>query len=611
APKPSVLPSILEAVGGTPLVKLNKIPQSLGLKCNVYVKCEFLNPGGSVKDRIGVRMVLEAERKGLLKPGCTIIEPTSGNTGIGLAMAAAARGYRCLIVMPEKMSNEKVDTLKALGAEVIRTPTEAAFDSPEGLIAVSQRLQRAIPDSVILDQYRNAGNPLAHYDGTGAEIVEQLGGRVDMVVIGTGTGGTMTGIGRRIKESCPNCKVIAADPEGSILAEPEELNQTNVSFYEVEGVGYDFLPTVLDRTVVDQWYKFNDRVALPLARRLIRDEGLLCGGSSGGNLFVALEAAKDLKEGENCVVVLPDNIRNYLTKFVSDNWMEARNFKESENCHNQKWWNEKVNTLPLETLLTVRDDAPINDAIEIMKQNNRTHLPVVDGTGAINGVVHLPNLLSKLLNRLAKPSDQVRRTIFKQFVKIDHEENIGRASRILEKDSFVLVTRQELGDHNQTDPCLICSASEKTQPVVGKMALKMVKGNLERMFDKNLTDLVRGIRNNKDNEAKYIAQCIEEIKQELRQDNVNVKSNAVAKLTYLQMCGYDISWAGFNIIEVMSSNRFTCKRIGYLAASQCFHPDSELLMLTTNMIRKDLSSTNQYDAGVALSGLSCFISTDL
>ncbi|XP_061500554.1 cystathionine beta-synthase-like protein isoform X1 [Anopheles gambiae] len=445
APKPSTLPSILEAVGGTPLVKLNKIPQSMGLKCNVYVKCEFLNPGGSVKDRIGVRMVLEAERKGLLKPGCTIIEPTSGNTGIGLAMAAAARGYRCLIVMPEKMSNEKVDTLKALGAEVIRTPTEAAFDSPEGLIAVSQRLQRSIPDSVILDQYRNAGNPLAHYDGTGAEIVEQLGGQVDMVVIGTGTGGTMTGIGRRIKESCPTCQVIAADPEGSILAEPEELNRTEVSFYEVEGVGYDFLPTVLDRSVVDRWYKFNDRVALPLARRLIRDEGLLCGGSSGGNLYVGLEAAKTLKEGQNCVVILPDNIRNYLTKFVSDNWMEARYFKDSENCHDQKWWNAKVNTLPMDTLITVRDDAHISDAIETMKQNNRTQLPVLDADGTIKGVVHMPNLLSKMLNRLAKPSDLVRRAIFKQYVKIDHEENIGRASRILEKDSFLLVTRQEAG----------------------------------------------------------------------------------------------------------------------------------------------------------------------
>ncbi|XP_035777348.1 cystathionine beta-synthase-like [Anopheles albimanus] len=442
-PKPPVLSTILEAVGQTPLVKLNKIPASYGLKCNVYAKCEFLNPGGSVKDRIGVRMVLEAERKGLLKPGCTIIEPTSGNTGIGLAMAAAAKGYQCLIVMPEKMSNEKVDTLKALGAQVIRTPTEAAFDSPEGLMAVSQCLQRSIPDSVILDQYRNAGNPLAHYDGTGAEIVEQLGGNVDMVVIGAGTGGTVTGIGRQIKQSCPTCQVIAADPEGSILAEPEELNRSNVSFYEVEGVGYDFIPTVLDRSVVDRWYKFNDRDALPLARRLIRDEGLLCGGSSGGSLHVALEAAKELKEGQNCVVILPDSIRNYLTKFVSDNWMEARAFKESINTHNHSWWNDKISSINISVPITVSDDKTIAEAIALLKQHNLNQLPVVSSTGAIKGVVYLPNLMGKLLNCLAKPTDLIKRAIFKQFVKIDQQETVGRASRILEKDSFVVVTRNE------------------------------------------------------------------------------------------------------------------------------------------------------------------------
>ncbi|XP_049540534.1 cystathionine beta-synthase [Anopheles darlingi] len=442
-PRPALLSTILEAVGQTPLVKLNKIPASYGLKCNVYAKCEFLNPGGSVKDRIGVRMVLEAERKGLLKPGCTIIEPTSGNTGIGLAMAAAAKGYQCLIVMPEKMSNEKVDTLKALGAQVIRTPTEAAFDSPEGLIAVSQSLQRSIPDSIILDQYRNAGNPLAHYDGTGAEIVEQLGGNVDMVVIGTGTGGTLTGIGRQIKQSCPTCKVIAADPEGSILAEPEELNRSNVSFYEVEGVGYDFLPTVLDRTVVDRWYKFNDREALPLARRLIRDEGLLCGGSSGGNLHVALEAAKELKEGQNCVVILPDNIRNYLTKFVSDNWMEARAFKESINTYNHPWWNDRISSIKMSFPITVTDDKTIAEAIALLKQHNLNQLPVVTSTGAIKGVVYLPNLMGKLLNCLAKPTDSLKRAIFKQFVKIDHQETVGRASRILEKDPFIVITRTD------------------------------------------------------------------------------------------------------------------------------------------------------------------------
>lgn len=231
-----------------------------------------------MKDRIGYRMVLDAEEKGLLKPGIsTIIEPTSGNTGVGLAMACAVRGYRCIIIMPEKMSDEKFNTLRALGAEIIRTPTEAAFDEPESLIAVAQRLQKEIPDSYIPDQYRNPGNPLAHYDGTGSEILYQLENKVDMVVLGSGTGGTVAGIGRKIKEECPSCIVVGVDPEGSILARPKELNETCVTMYEVEGIGYDFIPTVLDHTVVDKWIKSIDRVSLPMARRLIKEEGFLCG----------------------------------------------------------------------------------------------------------------------------------------------------------------------------------------------------------------------------------------------------------------------------------------------------------------------------------------------
>lgn len=197
------------------------------------VKCEFLNPGGSVKDRIGYRMVQDAEAKGLLKPGCTIIEPTSGNTGIGLAMACAVKGYKCLIVMPEKMSNEKVTALQTLGAKIVRTPTEAGWDEPAGLIARAQKFQHEIPNSIVLDQYRNPGNPLAHYDGTGEEILRQCGGKLDMVVVGAGTGGTISGIGRKIKERCPDCKVIAVDPHGSILSEPESLNKTDVTYYEV------------------------------------------------------------------------------------------------------------------------------------------------------------------------------------------------------------------------------------------------------------------------------------------------------------------------------------------------------------------------------------------
>lgn len=327
-PREKILPNVLDAIGHTPLIRLNKIPSSFGIKCEILAKCEFFNPGGSVKDRVAYRMVQDAERKGLLKPGYTLIEPTSGNTGIGLAMASAVKGYRCVIVMPEKMSNEKVDVLRALGAEIIRTPTSAPFDSPEGLIAVAQRLNRETPNSIVLDQYRNAGNPVAHYDLTAEEIIEQCGGKLDMVVCSAGTGGTISGIGRKIKEKCPNCKVVGVDPAGSILAQPEELNKTDISFYEVEGIGYDFIPTVLDRTVVDEWYKTVDKESLVMARRLIREEGLLCGGSSGSAMVAAVEAAAKLKEGQRCVVILPDGVRNYMTKFVSDQWMQARDFIE-------------------------------------------------------------------------------------------------------------------------------------------------------------------------------------------------------------------------------------------------------------------------------------------
>ncbi|XP_014244944.2 cystathionine beta-synthase [Cimex lectularius] len=322
----SILSDITQAVGNSPLVRLNKIPQTEDIKCEVLVKCEFLNPGGSVKDRIAVRMIEDAEEQGLLKPGMTIIEPTSGNTGLGLMMAAAAKGYKCLIVMPWKMSEEKVSALRVLGAQIVRTPTEAAFDSPEGLIAVSQKLNKDIPNSIILNQYVNAGNPLAHYDGTALEIYEQCKGKVDMIVAGTGTGGTIAGIGRFYKDRKLNTEIVAVDPYGSILAEPQEMNQTDVTFYEVEGIGYDFKPTVLDYSVVDSWVKVGDKESLLMARRLIQEEGLLCGGSSGSALVGALKACKKLKEGQRCVVILPDGIRNYMSKFVKDEWMKQRGF---------------------------------------------------------------------------------------------------------------------------------------------------------------------------------------------------------------------------------------------------------------------------------------------
>ncbi len=313
------LNTILEAVGNTPIVRLNKIGESLA--CNLYAKCEFLNAGGSLKDRIGVKMVEDAEISGRIKPGDTLIEPTSGNTGIGLALAGAVKGYRVIITMPEKMSKEKEVVLKALGAEIIRTPTEAAWDDPESHIGVARKLEKEIPNAHILDQYENPSNPGAHYDGTAQEILNTFGTNLHMVVIGAGTGGTITGVSRRLKEEIPGIKIIGADPYGSILGGGTEIHS-----YLVEGIGYDFFPDVLDNELVDKYVKTNDENAFEVARELIRKEGLLVGGSSGSVTWAALQEAQQLKEGQNCLVILPDSIRNYLSKFVDDDWMKEQGF---------------------------------------------------------------------------------------------------------------------------------------------------------------------------------------------------------------------------------------------------------------------------------------------
>ena len=314
-----LFPNILEAIGRTPMVRLNRVSQ--GLECELYAKCEFLNPGGSIKDRIGFRMVADAEKSGRIKRGDTLIEPTSGNTGIGIALAGAVLGYKVIITLPEKMSREKQVVLEALGAKIIRTPTEAAWDAPESHIGVAKKLQKEIPNSHILDQYANPSNPNVHYDETAKEILEDMGGKIDMVVMGAGTGGTLTGVAKRIKEVCPKVVIVGADPEGSILA-----GGTDVHSYLVEGIGYDFIPDVLDLKLVDRWVKTNDKESFLNARRLIREEGLLCGGSSGTALMAALKEAKTLKKGQRCVVILPDGVRNYMTKFIEDKWMKENHF---------------------------------------------------------------------------------------------------------------------------------------------------------------------------------------------------------------------------------------------------------------------------------------------
>jgi cystathionine beta-synthase len=378
--------SILSVVGKTPMVRLARVGQGLG--CELLGKAEFLNPGGSVKDRIGVRMLLEAEKRGQIKPGDTLIEPTSGNTGIGLAMAAAVRGYRMIITMPEKMSREKQVVLEALGAEIIRTPTEAAWDAPESHISVAKRLREVLPNAHILDQYGNEDNPRAHED-TGREILEQCGGKIDAFVCAAGTGGTITGVARVLKKEAPKCLIVGVDPEGSILAGPGEIKS-----YKVEGIGYDFIPDVLDKKLVDRWIKTNDRDSFRVARQIIRQEGLLVGGSSGAAVWAAMQLAKDLPKGARIVAILPDSVRNYMTKFVDDAWMRQHGFTDREN--ELGTIAEMLRALPPKEVITIEDDKTLGYAVRVFKAHGISQMPCV-AEGRLSGVITESDVLHFLV----------------------------------------------------------------------------------------------------------------------------------------------------------------------------------------------------------------------
>lgn len=442
-PQPKILDSILDHIGNTPLVRLNRIPKEDGVVCEVLAKCEFFNAGGSVKDRIGKRMIEDAERSGRIKPGDTLIEPTSGNTGIGLALAAALKGYRCIITLPEKMSQEKVDVLRALGAEIIRTPTEAAFDSEESHIGVAKRLQREIPNSHILDQYTNPSNPLAHYDGTAEEILHQTDGKIDVVVMSAGTGGTITGCARKLKERIPGIKIIGVDPHGSILAQPPTLNG-QISSYMVEGIGYDFIPTVLQREIVDEWVKTSDKPSFVMSRRLIQSEGLLCGGSAGATMSAAIEYAKTMKKGQRMVVLLADSVRNYMTKFLNDDWMVDNGFMEpSQSPESGEWWAQKtVSDLHLDTPFTVGPEVSAKDCLAILNKHGIDQMPVVSSSG-VQGVVALTNLSSLVTRGQVKADDPIGQSLYKQFKKIPLNTSLLDLSRVFNKDHFALVVNEQ------------------------------------------------------------------------------------------------------------------------------------------------------------------------
>ena len=328
--------SIIECVGNTPMVRVKNLAAAEGIECDLMAKCEFMNPGGSVKDRIGRRMIMDAEKSGRLQKGDVIIEPTSGNTGIGLSMTAAARGYKMIITMPEKMSQEKQDALRGLGATIVRTPTEYAFDHLYSHIGIAGSLKEKLGERAhVLDQYKNTGNPMAHYEETANEIWEQTEGKVDYVIAGAGTGGTICGIARRLKELKPSVTIVGVDPDGSILAQPESLNVPGPEIgQQTEGIGYDFIPRVFDRTVVDHWIKGPCKDSFIMARRLMREEGFMCGGSSGTAMWAAVKYIKENKIGKDktVVVVCPDNIRNYMTKHLNNDWMYERGYITEQEC---------------------------------------------------------------------------------------------------------------------------------------------------------------------------------------------------------------------------------------------------------------------------------------
>ena len=424
-----ILDSILDATGNTQMVRLARIGRDL--PCELLGKCEFMNPGGSVKDRIGVKMLIDAEKSGRIKPGDTLIEPTSGNTGIGLAMAAAARGYRVIITMPEKMSQEKQVVLEALGAEIIRTPTEAAWDAPESHIGVARRLREIIPNSHILDQYSNPSNPGAHETGTGQEILDQCEGKLDAVVMTAGTGGTITGVAKAIKKALPKCLVIGVDPEGSILAGPGEIKS-----YKVEGIGYDFIPDVLDRRLVDRWVKSNDRDSFLVARQLIRQEGLLVGGSSGSAVWAAMQVCRDLGPGKRVVVILPDSIRNYLSKFVDDRWMRQQGFFKAD-------WEvgtvgDVMRTIGRRAVISLDLNDKVSRATDMFKQHGISQMPVLD-QGKLAGILTESDLLHQLMSGRVDRNTVVAEVMERKVSTVSMHAGSGELPRIFERGEVAIV----------------------------------------------------------------------------------------------------------------------------------------------------------------------------
>jgi len=329
--------------------------------------------------------------------------------------------------------------LKGLGADIIRTPTEAAFDSPESHIGVAERLNKEIPNSHILDQYSNPSNPLAHYDTTAEELIYQCDGKIDMIVIGAGTGGTISGIASKFKEKLPNCRIVAVDPHGSLLARPEDLNGPMIP-YQVEGIGYDFIPKVLNHSVIDEWVKIDDKEAFLMARRMIREEGLLCGGSSGTAMAAALKVAKELGEGQRCVVLCPDSVRNYLTKFLNDEWMIDNGFMEPSEMPKEWWADHTISQMELPKPVTISSRKTVSEAITLLKEGGFDQIPVIESaTGRIQGTITIGNLTAHVLSKRVNVASNLESVLYKKFKQVSPDTTLAHLSTIFNIHPFVVV----------------------------------------------------------------------------------------------------------------------------------------------------------------------------
>ena len=430
--------TILDAVGGTPLVRLRVVARHC--PAPVLAKVESLNPGGSVKDRIGLAMVEAAERDGRLRPGGTIVECTSGNTGVGLAMVAAIRGYRAVFCMPDKVSGEKVSLLKAFGAEVILSPTAVPPDSPESYYSVAKRIAAERPGTFFANQYHNSANPEAHYQTTGPEIWEQTAGRITHFVAGMGTGGTISGVGRCLKERKPAVRIIGADPVGSILKAYHETGQiAEAHTYKIEGVGEDFIPSATDFSLIDRVIACGDREGLNLTRRLAREEALFVGGSGGMAAWVALEVAKDLSPRDLVVVLLPDTGERYLSKVHNDAWMRDNHLLDPAITRVAEVVQGKGRALP--QLLSVQTGEPLRRALALVERHNITQIPVFKGHEVV-GTLYDNEILKSVLQDSASLEKPVESLMGEPLPVVPSDEPVDRVTRLLTARNPAVLVRE-------------------------------------------------------------------------------------------------------------------------------------------------------------------------